>query len=113
MDSTFMGTIAGVAEMLEERHCKRLQVTGLTESTERSLDTLGIIEMVDSEPEEADWQNQKDEIRTHLSTPDTPATPVDKGRHVLEAHETLCKVHQPNEEKFATVLEMLRPQVNK
>lgn len=109
MDSTFMGTIAGAAELLEEKGRKQLQVTGLTQQTERSLDTLGVAEMLDCDESEKDWSSRKDEIRSELE--EATAASVDKSAHVLDAHETLCKVHTPNQKKFATVIEMLRPQV--
>lgn len=108
MDSTFMGTLAGLAGRLMERE-GRLLVVGLSERNRDSLVDLGLDAILTME--EADgsspWSQSLDSIREGLSSWDGSQNGAAAAEEVLEAHRKLCDVDDRNFEKFEAVLEVL------
>jgi len=116
MDSTFMGTLAGLANQLARKGGGVLQVVGADERNRRSLEDLGLDLLVDIEPEHAVWRDRIAEVRKGLVPVDGgefPASNQDRARHVLEAHRTLAETSEENKERFRGVLEVLEGEVEK
>lgn len=108
MDSTFMGTLAGVALRLRDVGQGHLHVINLNERNLDLLQGLGLDQLFSIETDAAESQ------------PDQPLTPSEPGadkpapdrqdtsKTMLEAHEALVKADPGNLTKFKDVLEFLR-----
>jgi len=106
MDSTFMGTLAGVAMRLGRVSGERLQLNGVNERNRQSLEDLGLDVLIEINPGDTDWKDQVEEVRGHLEPLHEESEAVD-ATHVLEAHRRLCEANERNYRKFATVLDVL------
>ena len=111
MDSTFMGTMAGIAMRLMKISGGKLQVADPGEKNRQSLEDLGLDALMEIEPEDCEWRNQTAEIRDRVEPCGDLLGKLDKAPHVLEAHQQLCAADEQNAEKFATVLEFLEAEV--
>jgi anti-anti-sigma regulatory factor len=103
MDSTFMGTLAGVALRLRELGQGNLRVTNLNERNNDLLSNLGldqlfIIEVRHSAPEAA--------TQTALAAAAPDKTT--QAQTMLEAHEACVEANEANAAKFKDVLEYLK-----
>jgi anti-sigma B factor antagonist len=103
MDSTFMGTLAGVALRLRELGQGHLRVTNLNERNSDLLSNLGLdqlflIESRNSAPE------------TAAQTPLAASAPdkTTQAQTMLEAHEACVEANEANAAKFKDVLEYLK-----
>jgi len=110
MDSTFMGTMAGIAMRLAKLPDGVLQVTGASDKSRSSLEDLGLSMLLEIEPADADWQQNISSIRQSLQICQDH-TNVDNTQHVLDAHKTLCEADDSNDEKFSTVLDVLEAEL--
>lgn len=108
MDSTFMGTLAGLAGRLMERE-GRLLVVGLSERNRDSLVDLGLDAILEMEEEDgtSSWSEQIDDVRDGLTDWDGKSNGAAAAEEVLEAHRKLCEVDDRNNKKFEGVLEVL------
>jgi anti-sigma B factor antagonist len=102
MDSTFMGTLAGVALRLRELGQGHLRVTNLNERNSDLLSNLGldqlfIIEARNSAPAAA-------QTPLAASAPDKTT----QAQTMLEAHEACVEANEANAAKFKDVLEYLK-----
>jgi anti-sigma B factor antagonist len=111
MDSTFMGTLAGLATRLSALDGGgRLQIAEPGERNRRSLEDLGLDFLMEIDPLAAIWRGKVDEIRTQLGSPLAGGGvmgQVQRARHVLEAHQTLSDVNERNAREFGSVVTML------
>jgi anti-anti-sigma regulatory factor len=109
MDSTFMGTLAGMAARLSAADKGVLQIAEPGERNRRSLEDLGLDFLMEIDPPSAVWRGRVDAIRSGLSFPQVPGSlgQVQRARHVLEAHQNLSEVNEKNAEEFGSVVNML------
>jgi hypothetical protein len=109
MDSTFMGTLAGMAARLSAADKGVLQIAEPGERNRRSLEDLGLDFLMEIDPPSAVWRGRVDAIRGGLSLPQVPGSlgQVQRARHVLEAHQNLSEVNEKNAEEFGSVVNML------
>jgi anti-sigma B factor antagonist len=105
MDSTFMGTLAGVALRLRELGQGQLRAVNLNERNQDLLANLGLDQLFTigisvSEPPFAEPAQQ----------PLTTATPdkQTQAETMLEAHEAVIEANPENAAKFKDVLEYLK-----
>ncbi len=113
MDSTFMGTLAGMASRMTAKGGV-LQIAGAGERNRRSLEDLGLDFLMEIEPPTAIWRDKLDEIREDLNEVKSVSAALNQGqraKHVLEAHEVLSNVNDRNAREFANVVGMLKEQV--
>lgn len=106
MDSTFMGTLAGIALRLREIGQGSLHVTRLNERNSDLLRNLGLDQLftIDAEGSEAPEGDE------------APGTAIDnsmEARTMLEAHEALVEAAPENLTKFKDVLEYLKQDLNR
>ena len=108
MDSTFMGTLAGLAGRLMERE-GRLMIVGLSERNRESLVDLGLDAILEMEEKDgaSPWSEDLDSIRGDLTDWDGKSAGAAAAEEVLEAHRKLVEVDDRNHEKFEGVLEVL------
>ena len=112
MDSTFMGTLAGIAKSSASTGGV-LQIADPGDRNRRSLEDLGLDYLMQIDPPGAVWNDSLDDIRDALQNP--PAS-GDIGELVriklsLEAHRALADLSEENEEKFRDVVDMMAKDV--
>lgn len=111
MDSTFMGTLAGLAARLSAPGGK-IQVADVNDRNRRSLEDLGLDFLLEIDPPIAPWRGRVDEVRASLrSLRDNAPGQLERAKHVLEAHQVLSAANPENAQKFANVVNMLESEV--
>jgi anti-anti-sigma regulatory factor len=112
MDSTFMGTLAGLANRLTENGGV-LQVTGAAEKSRRSLEDLGLDFLMTINPEQAVWKGFEEKARDLLKpkVAGVKAGTVLHTRHILEAHEILSETNDGNRKMFSGVVSLLEDEL--
>ena len=106
MDSTFMGTLAGIAMRLSKVTGGKFQLAGASDRNRQSLEDLGLDVLIEINPEGEEWSGHIGEVRSRLEPLASETDESDAG-HVLEAHRLLCEANESNLLKFATVLDVL------
>lgn len=116
MDSTFMGTLAGIALRLREIGQGHLHVINLNDRNNDLLRNLGLDQLFSID---ACGVGDDDGI-PELASSDDAGKPVDaaakdraaQAKTMLEAHEALVKADPENMTKFKDVLEYLKQDLN-
>lgn len=113
MDSTFMGTLAGIAARLSTTNGGRLHIAEPGERNLRSLEDLGLDFLMDIDPPAAPWRGTQDTIRGELQPLSQQPEPGrhQHARHVLEAHQTLSGISDRNARGFAGVVGTLEKEL--
>lgn len=113
MDSTFMGTMAGLAARISAKSGGAMHVADAGDRNRQSLEDLGLDFMMEIDPPAAAWRGSIDDVRASLKPLGKQgALPsLDRARHVLEAHKTLSDVSEENAREFETVVKTLEEQV--
>ncbi len=111
VDSTFMGTLAGLARQLMARGGS-VQVASPTERTRSSMESLGLDMLVEIDPPAAPWRADMEKRRFLLEGGEGGAAQRDMSErertlHVLEAHNVLRSMNTKNDETFGYVCETL------
>lgn len=112
MDSTFMGTMAGIALKLAKLPGGKMEVANPGEKNRASLEDLGLGVLMEIDPEHPGWAADLDDIERDLRPCEVDPGKIEKAPHVLDAHKKLCEADESNTEKFGTVLEFLEAEVN-
>jgi len=112
MDSTFMGTLAGLANRLAEKG-GALQVAGADKKCTHSLEDLGLDFLMEINPVQAVWKGVEDKARDLLKpkVAGIKAGTVLHTRHILEAHEILSDASEGNRRKFSGVVGFLEEEL--
>jgi anti-anti-sigma regulatory factor len=111
MDSTFMGTLAGIALRLREMGQGALHLIRLNDRNGNLLRNLGLDQLFTLGLGElelpGEWQTAIDTARP---LPEEPAQPdrKEQAQTMLEAHEALVQAAPENRVKFKDVLEFLK-----
>lgn len=109
MDSTFMGTLAGVALRLRELGQGTLRVVNVNERNSGLLSNLGLDQLFEVEPlVPGKPEVTPSSVQLHRAA--TPGPTAEK-EVVLSAHEALVEADAANEAKFRDVLEYLRQEL--
>jgi anti-anti-sigma regulatory factor len=113
MDSTFMGTLAGLAGRLPTQPESGIQVADAGDRNRRSLEDLGLDFLMEIDPQEADWMQTIASIRSNLTRLDPlpPPSQFQQTRHVLDAHQVLSKTNEKNTRAFANVVTLLESEL--
>lgn len=113
MDSTFMGTIAGLATRLSTQNDGVLQIADASERNRHSLEDLGLDFLIQIKPENPVWSGATELIRAALQKPQSisPQNLIQKTMHVLEAHQTLSGTNEKNQQTFSTVVTLLESEL--
>jgi anti-anti-sigma regulatory factor len=102
MDSTFMGTLAGIALRLRELGQGELRVVRLNERNRELLANLGLDQL---------FTIAAASVAATTGAQPLPAAPTDKATQaqtMLEAHEAVVEANPQNLAKFKDVLEYLK-----
>jgi anti-sigma B factor antagonist len=111
MDSTFMGTLAGVALRLREIGQGGLRAVNVNERNTGLLSSLGLDQLFSVEPAAGGGEEVPDEARLREAVPARAGAEAQK-KMVLEAHEALVEAEAANAVKFKDVLEYMRQELN-
>jgi anti-sigma B factor antagonist len=111
MDSTFMGTLAGVALRLREIGQGGLRAVNVNERNTGLLSSLGLDQLFTVEPLAEGGAETPDESRLHEAVAGKTGVEEQK-KVVLEAHEALVEAESANAVKFKDVLEYMRQELN-
>lgn len=106
MDSTFMGTLTGVALMLKDRPESLFQVVNAGEKNLESLRTLGLDQVFQVDVDGSAWKDVKALVDENVNRMLAPAhlNPEEKRRFIVEAHQALCEANRENVPQFQDVL---------
>ncbi len=110
MDSTFMGTLAGMSLRLRQVQGGCLDIVNPGERNLQSLHELGLDHILNVDCSGSLWARERQMLEEQLQEP-VPAAPTDEEARratMTEAHETLCEVNCDNVNRFRDVLELLR-----
>jgi len=109
MDSTFMGSVAGLAGRLKKTN-QTLELINLSDKNAQLLKTLGVDQILSF---------YKDAHGHHLPAQKTAALPTDQvskkelAETALQAHEKLVQISDENIPKFKRVIELLKEDVDR
>jgi anti-anti-sigma factor len=112
MDSTFMGTLAGVALRLREIGQGGLKAINVNERNLGLLSSLGLDQLFQVEAAANTNETLPEEPQLKEAVPSTPVDPSTQKQTVLEAHEALAEADSANAVKFRDVLDFLRQELN-
>ncbi len=111
MDSTFMGTLGGMATRISDRLGGSLQIADAGDRNRRSLEDLGLDFFMEINPAEAVWHGQLEKIRSDLAPVQAkqqlPGGKIQRTEHILQAHQTLAAANDKNAKEFSTVVRLL------
>ena len=107
MDSTFMGTMAGMALRLKELGCGRLRVVHCGERSRDLLSGLGLDQIFDIHANGA-TAPQCEALAKTESAVKPEAQKQAQASTMLAAHEALCEAAPENFTRFKDVLEYLK-----
>ena len=109
MDSTFMGTLAGIALRLREVGSGGLSVIEPNMRNLQLLENLGLDHLFSFDlPEGVLAVPYEREAGSVIASKSEPALPGEQQKTMIDAHEALVKVSPANEEKFKDVIELLK-----
>lgn len=110
MDSTFMGTLTGIALRLKASLSGTLEIINANPRNRQLLQSLGLDQIFTVDVEGKSWARERELVRNNLAQP--AAAPAldhrDHAEFVLEAHEALCKANEENVRRFKDVIEFLK-----
>ena len=110
MDSTFMGTLTGIALRLKTSLSGKLEIINANPRNQQLLQSLGLDQIFTVDVEGKSWAKERALVRDNLAQPG-PAPVLDQRDHaefVLEAHEALCRANEENVRRFKDVIEFLK-----
>lgn len=112
MDSTFMGTLAGLALRLRENGRGCLLVSNVNERNYDLLQNLGLNNLFDIESKESHPVDSEGSMKEGVNSaplePDQPIGRSDQAECMIEAHEALVNADPENLARFKDVLEYLK-----
>ena len=115
IDSTFMGTLAGLSRRLLPIGGS-VQIASPSERCLSALESLGLDALLSIEPPTAPWRGKVEQIRAALGTENAPSVHLDAKEqtlHVLNSHLTLSEMSEENEEKFRNVTDCLKEELER
>jgi len=116
MDSTFMGTLAGIALKLREIGQGNLHVTNLNERNNDLLRNLGLDQLFAIDLCGLKLPGEEPAATSTVQPLDAATPPAadrtEQARTMIEAHEALVEADPENLTKFKDVLEYLKQDLN-
>lgn len=113
MDSTFMGTLTGIALILQGHPDSQLQLINTNSRNTDLVRSLGLDQILELDVRGESWSKERELVR-HNVTQSVSVAPMDRSEHkehVLHAHEALCQANAENKSRFSDVLEYLKQDV--
>lgn len=107
MDSTFMGTLAGVALRLKELGRGHLHVVHCGERSHELLSGLGLDQLLDVQ-ENGEVAPDCKQLKERDARAESDKRKQEQARTMLEAHQALCEAVPENLTRFKDVLDYLK-----
>jgi anti-sigma B factor antagonist len=109
MDSTFMGTLTGLARDLKEHGGGRLTVLNVNTRNEQLLTNLGLDHVLEVDLNGSTWQTERRAVSAALEQcePAVKLDKVERAAHILSAHQSLCEANPDNAVRFKDVIQFL------
>ncbi len=113
MDSTFMGTLTGIAVRLMDQPGGRLQVVNPNTRNQTLLSNLGLDNIFEVDAEGLTWMQEREMISNCLKREEElavagPGEKKEQCQCMLEAHENLARVSEGNVPRFQDVIDCLK-----
>ena len=109
MDSTFLGTLTGVARDLRQNGGGRVTVVNVNARNEQLLSSLGLNHVLEVDMEGSAWAEERKVAASELAicekTPEICKT--EQAAHVLDAHKALSRANEANASRFRDVIDYL------
>lgn len=118
MDSTFMGTLTGIAVQLMDKPEGRLQIVNANERNQQLLENLGLDQIFEVDRDGSAWKEERAMISAELNEHNAESVCGEEaiGKRescecMIEAHENLSRASQANLPKFRDVIECLKREI--
>jgi anti-anti-sigma regulatory factor len=108
MDSTFMGTLAGVALRLKELGDGHLHVVHCGTRSRELLSGLGLDQIFSIHGEDGSAAPECDDLNGDEPASNSPEHKREQAQTMLDAHEALCQAAPENFTRFKDVLDYLK-----
>ena len=108
MDSTFMGTLAGVALRLKELGNGHLYVVHCGTRSRELLSGLGLDQIFSIQSDDTSAAPECSDLNGEPSTPSSADQKREQAQTMLDAHEALCRAAPENLTRFKDVLDYLK-----
>lgn len=108
MDSTFMGTLAGLSQRFQKAGGQPVTMTGVSPKLAQLMKTLGLDRLVQLQA--SSYKAGPDESQ-QIAAEAPVSSALESAEHILEAHETLVEISPDNLSKFEDCLAFLREDV--
>lgn len=115
MDSTFLGTLTGVARDLRDCGGGTVTVLNVNARNQQLLSSLGLDHILDVDVDGSAWPDERRQAACeleHCASPG-PICKTEQAAHVLEAHQALCEANAANSSRFRDVIEFLEKEVGR
>ena len=116
MDSTFLGTLTGVALRLRDSGGGRLTVINANARNQQLLTSLGLDHVLEVDLDGTSWAEERLIASAELGKCDaceTAPTKTDQAEHVLEAHQALTQASAANASRFQDVIVFLEKELHR
>jgi anti-anti-sigma factor len=114
MDSTFMGTLSGIARELNVKDGGRLEVINANQRNQDLITGLGLNFILDLDTGGDHWPEERAAVSTSLKgAEDVSLTTEERTRFLLRAHEELTIADKGNIPKFQNVIDCLKQELEK
>lgn len=110
LDSTFMGTVTGIAQRLRQYPESDFKVVNVNNSNQELMENLGLDELFSIQPLSIKQELPPDINAAFFATSSCSISPTEEKAKIQElvisAHESLMAANKGNAEKFKTVFEI-------
>lgn len=115
MDSTFMGTLTGVARDLRECGGGTVTVLNVNARNQQLLSSLGLDHVLTVDADGTAWAEERRQVACELEhcASVSGVCKETQAAHVLEAHQALCEANAANSSRFRDVIDFLEKEVNR
>ncbi|MDB6072522.1 MAG: anti-sigma-factor antagonist [Verrucomicrobiaceae bacterium] len=116
MDSTFLGTLTGIALRLRESGGGRLTVLNANARNQQLLTSLGLDHVLEVDTEGTAWSEERLIAAAELGQCEScerAPTKSDQAEHVLEAHKALTQANEENASRFQDVIVFLEKELHR
>ena len=113
MDSTFMGTLTGIARRLMPFEDGKLEVLNANERNQQLIRSLGLDNIFDLDAEGECWQEERQAISASFGgeLAESSMSKRERAEFVMEAHEALTEADPANVPRFRDVIEFLKKEL--
>ena len=116
MDSTFLGTLTGIALRLRESGGGRLTVLNANARNQQLLSSLGLDHVLEVDIGGTAWMSERQIAAVELAQCESGGcapTKSDQAEHVLEAHKALTLANEENASRFQDVIVFLEKELHR